>query len=56
MDACRDILSAAKRVILAVDNDGPGSALAVELSRRYAGARRKGCSTLSTCVVHTQAI
>lgn len=34
VDDCRDILMAAKRVVLAVDTDGPGLALASELVRR----------------------
>lgn len=39
VDDCRSLLMAAKRVVLAVDTDGPGLALAAELMRRWVGAR-----------------
>lgn len=40
VDNCRSLLTAAKRVVLAVDTDGPGLALAAELVRRWVLARQ----------------
>lgn len=37
LDDCSDILTAAKRVVLAVDSDQPGLVLATELARRWVG-------------------
>jgi hypothetical protein len=42
VDDCRGLLTAAKRVVLAVDTDGPGLALAAELSRRWVALRSPG--------------
>lgn len=36
--ACQDLFKAAERVVIAVDNDGPGLALAQELARRVGRA------------------